>query len=110
VGLGRRRDPGTPFPTGWLLGNDELKVANEVCGWNLEKAEQQFDAFETYMLADGRLSSNWPKAWRGWCIRGRDRDALDKRRNRNSFESVVEGLQQWAKEEEEYQQRKRTKH
>jgi len=100
----KRKEPGTP--------NAELKVAHQVApDWDFDKVARQFEKFEIDALDKGKLSSNWPKAWHGWCICGRDWEATHgPKRDRNSFDSVVEGLQEWVREEEAYQERKKTQH
>jgi DNA-binding MarR family transcriptional regulator len=107
-----KRDPGSEFPEDWVIGNAELKVANDVARWDYDKAEDEFAKFKNWHLDKGNLSSNWHKAWETWCVRGRDYQPR-RRRDRGGMDSVVEGLQQWAAHRDEWleqQKRKRTRH
>jgi DNA-binding MarR family transcriptional regulator len=101
-----KRDPGTPFPEGWQLGNDELKVAHEVAGWDFEKAADEFLTFEAWALDKDYCSGNWDKAWHTWCRRGRDYAAKQsKRRERGGLNPIIQGAQEWLEQE-----RKKTRH
>ena len=118
----KRRDPGTPFPTGWVIGNEELKIAHQVAGWDYDKTAEQFEAFEAWALGKGILSSNWGKTWQTFCIRGRERQehqAKQRKRNGGGMDAVIEGLNRWGAEREarlaeqerkKEQERKNTRH
>lgn len=87
------------FPEGWEIGNAELAVASLV-GWDLPKAEEQFDRFRNWCLDKGRTSANWPAAWQTWCQRGLEYEEKQdtSSKPKTGFASAVVGIEEWLRE------------
>jgi hypothetical protein len=96
---------GSSFPDGWVLGDAELAIAVDVCGWELPTAEHHFRRFRLWHLQNDARRADWSAAWEKWCV-----DELDKqeRKPRTQMEDVWEAAKQAAEEEE--QKRRERKH
>ena len=84
------------FPDDWVLGHDEIAVAQGLTNWDLAKTDDEFAMFRTWMLDKGSTSANWPAAWEGWCRRGRKHEAKEQEtKPLSGLQSEMLGYSTW---------------
>jgi hypothetical protein len=78
----------------WFLGPPEIKIAQQLAGWEQQRAESEFDHFCAHHKAKGTRSHDWVASWESWCRNGYKFDQGASSRS-GSSRRALSGLQRW---------------
>jgi hypothetical protein len=95
-----RRRAAVPLPDNWVLGSEEIEVAQRIAGWDLDTTQDQFNRFKSWHKKHGKRYVDWFATWECWCVTGRDHDKEQARKHRpEGVESAYAGAQEWLRQQ-----------